>query len=1094
MKKLFTLALTFGMAAVALGQNEIQLPYHSNIGDASSGWKVFNIQERTPTFESGGAANFSATGEENGMIYNNIKDDDGNFCLPDDWLISPGISLKAGVEYRITFKVKSICMPDTSAYTGMLWNFSVGRGQTVEAMKAGRVLFDYDSKKNPDASVKYYGGGRSFVTVPVVFTPTEDGIYNFGFHLHALKYSYAGVPLYITGFDMKDNYSAYVPKCPQDWWNVNWKVADNRELQHRMVWRLDTLDVDGMKIPDNIKVKNVQIYRGDELAAILPGEATEWTDNESTGLTPGKHTYKARVELDNGSISDFTSGTVMAKWCGPIPLNTLPWTETMNAANVEFGKTYISVTGNKKNAAGSFRFYSNNLQWYPSSGKPEDCYLILPHFKVDKAGLYQLVGGLQLANSTSSAKEFEIHLVKGTPTTAEAFSDATRIGDWAMLKNSLLQNMYCAFEIAEPGTYTLAVHRVSDKAPSSSYTYFKSLKIEETSLTSTHVSDLSATLENNGATLRWTNPSLTNTGEPLQKISRIVVRRFNNLSDTVVAATITEDLVPGAQKSWFDAPEKPGLYNYQVIPYLEDKAPVQTPVNAMADYDWVGTKEQKLPYSLDLRTNVVHQRDVVPQQKLWTCEKIKTNAYQNFSLVTSGFSLTVNKSRENSARFISSPFNLQPGYYKVTVGVKGGYENIPFKVGVMKDGDSERTLIAEADFVTGAYSNTNHTLAPVTLKVEEGGMVNFVFAVDGTTFTSTTSAAFVVNYIDIVRVPVLPVAASGLKVTPDADGALKALVEWTNPVSTNMAGVDPVLTKAVVYRDGEAVHTVTEGLVPGQKSSWLDTTIPTAGIYTYKVEVYGEEGCAPDAPEVTSAWIGTAKDLPYIAEVYSDWNFPAGTAWSDKTGRLGYDNVEFDTDDWVISPRLNFEVGKYYRVAMTPWVGIGNDGMSFDVHFGTGVSPADMMLRIGSVVISDEQKESTALPSELFIRAVAQNQSESLRAPGIADFVSVPAGVGTIGLHVTTGGLAHLKDFRVEEVNDPLTGIETVACDERIYFDGTRIMFASVASEVRVADLSGKIVLLSGATENLDLSGLSKGIYIVTAVIDGRTIAIKIVK
>ncbi len=66
-----------------------------------------------------------------------------------------------------------------------------------------------------------------------------------------------------------------------------------------------------------------------------------------------------------------------------------------------------------------------------------------------------------------------------------------------------------------------------------------------------------------------------------------------------------------------------------------------------------------------------------------------------------------------------------------------------------------------------------------------------------------------------------------------------------------------------MYRNGVEVGTVEEGLVPGLEASFTDTTVPTGGVYTYKVEIYNANGCSETAAtEVKSMWIGRVSKFP----------------------------------------------------------------------------------------------------------------------------------------------------------------------------------------------------------------------------------------
>ncbi len=1114
MKKLLTLSVAFGIAVAAMAQQAV--PYHSNIGDASQGWTVINIDPASPTFEAGGASNFAVAncGEENGMIYNHLKKDDVDFYAPDDWLISPGITMKAGVEYRIRFKF-NCALPSITHY-----DVRVGKAGTVEALTAGQQLLDYNSETNPDAS-KWYPGNNSSVykTVPMIFTPTEDDVYYFGFHLYDVSLTSSTIAFKITGFDVQTNMEGVIPAAPGNFFGFQWTIAPNRELKHTITWTLPTLDSEGLALTESTPISAVKLYRGltntDDamsLVATLPGTATEWVDTEESGLTAGRPWYRAEVVLSNGNVSPYAS-TQANGWIGMPTVKELPWTETFNKTNVNFSynENYIRATGPTENAAGKWdpapnAYSPTSIKWTPTSGKPEDGYLIFPPIKVDKTGIHELKSKIQLANA-AAGNTLEVHLVKGTPTTAEAFSSATKIADWENEKNTTDQEQYAYFNVEEPGIYTLAIHRYSEKAANTYIISVKSISVKQSGLTTQPVSDLTSTMTENGVKLSWVNPAKSNVGTELSKISKIDVIRFNNVGDTAVI-TLTENLTPGGATSYTDEPATPGIYNYYVIPYLDGNAPGQTPKKVFTDFSWVGSKLQTLPYTLDftLQSTIsdFHQRYVVPQQQLWSYG-VETGGYTstNFSLVTNGFNIyATSKNRAYKSYAMSSPFDLKKGYYKLSLSVSGGNTDgtFPLYAGFVKDGDESHNVMGKTAITTGIATGTNNVRAlnSVTIQANEAGLHDLYFILDGTVTTGTLQA-FTIRKIQLERLSINPKAPTGLKVTPNADGAREAVISWTNPTGSTMTGETITLSKAVIYRNGEPVYTLTEGLELGKTSSWTDTTIPDAGSYKYKVVVYGidqfgEEGESAPTAEVTSAWIGTGKDLPYEPADFSEWSFPGTDKyWSiDAKGYLTYDNPEFDTNDWVISPRMNFENGKYYTFEFTPWVGEG-EGIPFEVYHGTGMNVADMTTKLLELQLEDDVKEINATPVQIHLFATSAPESTRKKALSADDFVAVPAGVGTLGFRIPDGGVCKVKDVKVNDADFTPVGVDQITADKGITFNGNKLMLAN-AADVVVCDLSAKKVLGGHGVTELDLSGLAKGVYIVTARIDGETVSLKVVK
>ncbi len=437
MKKMLTLASAALVWLSQPGYSAVTVPYESDMASEGAGWTVVNVVEGTPEFTKGNASNFSGSGYnggpafETGFIYNNKKDADGNIYPVDDWLISPGIELKAGVTYKVAWRAKPACSADTtySSYSYQFYKTVVSKANSIDELKKGSVVFDYNRTENPDSWSKSYGGGRGFMNPPGTFTPTEDGVYYFGIHFYGQKYSYEGVSMSFTGFRVEELLSSITPKEVQDFYAFRDTVAPNRVLSHIIPFRLDTLDVEGVKFPEQIKYANVKFYREATDAA---GERTliktienpvvgklQWfTDDESTGLTPGKHKFVAICELSNGKKSKEANYT-MSSWVGPVEPLTLPW-KSDNFSSIDLTKDWVNARGNTPSASGTWKKSSKTIVFSPSSNKPEDQYLILPPLNIEKAGIYQLLSSVKFGNDKQT--NLEVYADKGTPTTYDAFT------------------------------------------------------------------------------------------------------------------------------------------------------------------------------------------------------------------------------------------------------------------------------------------------------------------------------------------------------------------------------------------------------------------------------------------------------------------------------------------------------------------------------------------------------------------------------------------------------------------------------------------------------------------------------------------------
>lgn len=1089
MKKILTMTLGIGCLAMVATAAPIAPPYESDMGGEDSGWTVINVVDGTPTFTKGVAADFTGSKKtggsyEKGFVYTNEKDVDGNLYPVDDWVASPGIELKKGVAYKIQFSSKHQGGPDATSSSHLLFKLSVARGSTLTDLRNGKVLFDYNTTTNDKAWSFSGGSGRAFAYPSAIFTPDEDGVYYFGINLYSYKGSTAGIIHRLTGFMVQDLFSAVTPKIVQDFYAFNDTIAPNRELSHKVCWRLDTLDFDGAKLPDNIKYTKVEFFRNDSLVHTIAdpetGKKFWWIDDASKGLTAGKHKYAAICYLNNGNKSGSTDYT-MSKWVGPIDTVALPWTMA-NFSSIDFNKEWVYALGNTPNASGTWKKSSSTIVYAPANNKPEDAWLILPHFKADKAGLYHLKSKLRFG--VNKYDGLEIWVQKGTITRPSDFK-GEKAGFIPFPGNTSDHIDYTAFDIAEPGTYTLAIRRYSEKAQTTSQVTISSLTIEGTALCPLPVADLKGEIKDEKAVLTWTNPSIDNVGKEIKALSKVMVLRYNNLDDTVAVATLTVDIAPGAPMTFTDSVEKPFIYNYQVIPYIAENTHPQPAMTAFADYTWVGSKIQKLPYTFQGGGN--HQETIVPAQQLFSFEYGEGAYSSKWGLYTAGFQLSMSRGKTYAHRIICPPMELKKGHYKAVISLKGGMASMPLKLAYSNQEDPANTLKGEVDFNTASYSTTYHELAPVTINVKEDGISNFVINFEGTLPSSGSYTMLTIDKIHFEYIPEVPVAVSDLKVTADADGERKAKIEWTYPTKSSMGGDAPAFTKAIVYRNSESVATLTEGLQAGAKGVYNDSVVPDAGIFTYKVEVYSEDGCA-EAKEVRSSWIGKGKDIPYVCNDYTEWTLPKESGWSLVNGHAYYENEDEVTDDWGFTAPLDFKHEKYYKIEFSTWFDAAWEAVDMRLCYGADAK-ADGMLNLGTFSVNGAG-EANANKIEFFIKAKTSN-SRREAGRNEMEYITVPAGISNLGFNAKNGGSVHISDFKVNTYIP--SGVEGIGEGNGICRNGN-ILIIPENADVVIYNLNGIAVYKAHGVSSIDINSLAKGIYVVRVTSDGNSFDCKITR
>lgn len=129
-----------------------------------------------------------------------------------------------------------------------------------------------------------------------------------------------------------------------------------------------------------------------------------------------------------------------------------------------------------------------------------------------------------------------------------------------------------------------------------------------------------------------------------------------------------------------------------------------------------------------------------------------------------------------------------------------------------------------------------------------------------------------------------PASASNISVTPEAQGALEATINWTCPTTT--FGYEPLTDlKAIkILRDGQEVANLTTDLAPGKAMSWTDKTVPERGYHEYTIIAVNEAGegeyayanryIGPDYPaKVTDVEVSKVDGC---ADLYLNWTASKG--------------------------------------------------------------------------------------------------------------------------------------------------------------------------------------------------------------------------
>lgn len=1054
MKKIFTLisAAVLGLSAYADG---LPVPYIAE-NSGYDNWDIKNLNNDNKTWTPG--TDVGITGCTKGLTYR------WNTAMAaDDWAISPSIHLEAGKEYKIKFAYR------TGGYNEKLavW---FGAGNTPEQLQQGKQLLDFEGK------------AQTGVKKVEVFSPEADGDYCLGAYAHSDKDM---AQIYFAGVEIVEN--VFVPATVSA---LTVTPDPSRALEAKLAWTLPTTDTDGAPFGEGVAVEAVTVYRDGVKVVDLQGAATEWTDNAESGLTSGKHQYEVEVTV-NGTKS--AKVAVNSAYIGPVEAFDLPLVYSFKDLVADDFSTYFTVIqGTASNVNKTWQFSSgynpsnNSVVLAPGTERTEDDWLLLPGIKVTKAGIYRF--GIDLSKSGSEG-HIDIKYGKNVDGLTPGIAGLTgAVGSCHGQDLYGRAYRYYTFSFDEPGEYTLALHACSASSDYSSY-YVYGFSVEEWHDAALNVTDLATEIVGNDIKVSWTNPSKTSCGNDITELVKVEVYR-----DGELAGTVTEGLVPGAACSFTDVAPAAGSYLYKVVAYNGEFAPDAAAPEVRSA--WVGDKLQELPY------NYVFKNAPQSTYALFTPEKINQED-PDWTFGTQGavLALAHKDLYTPNSRLYTPPFNLAPGYYDVTLNIQCPCQGYRMTVGYVTEADAQNIKGNTTVQLGTPYSSRNELFR---IKVDDEGRGMFVFIVNDVVATNSYYN-LTISEIKIERTKIIPAVATDVTVKAAEDKSLQATISWTNPTTSNVEGETPELTKAVVYRNDVEIGTVTEGLVRGETSSFVDEDVPEAGTYTYKVEIYSADGCAA-ATGVVSPWIGAGKDLPYES-TQGDWtilNLNNDTAWGDpitwsekSNGDLSiisYNNV---ADDWAITPRLNFQKGYLYTITCYPTKGLSSssavtDDMRVQLHFGTGITADEMTIKLADVgpFKATAEKELYTVqilavdPSEL-VEPAAEND-----VPDTSNAIKVPAGVGTLGLHCAQKtDEIYIREFKVDGGVNTNPGPSVGISD--IFGDGENL-FGADARDITVYDLAGRAVMSADSFESLDAKRLAKGTYIVTGHVNGKRVSAKV--
>ena len=203
-----------------------------------------------------------------------------------------------------------------------------------------------------------------------------------------------------------------------------------------------------------------------------------------------------------------------------------------------------------------------------------------------------------------------------------------------------------------------------------------------------------------------------------------------------------------------------------------------------------------------------------------------------------------------NAYLVTPPLSLEAGHtYRVSYSARISSTNKGLDVLLGTGTDVESLSI---NLLTHTLDSKTAQPFDIDFTVETSGV--YYLALHAYDVLSANSNDIYVSNFKIFELTEAPKAVTDLSVTPGADGAMTATISWTNPTELNTNAPLSSLTRVDIYRGEDLIGSVSEGLVPGETASFVDTAVPSAGKHDYSAIAYSS--AASEKASVTSPWIG----------------------------------------------------------------------------------------------------------------------------------------------------------------------------------------------------------------------------------------------
>lgn len=734
---------------------------------------------------------------------------------------------------------------------------------------------------------------------------------------------------------------------------------------------------------------------------------------------------------------------------------TVPCDLTFTSAD-EFN-AWSTFKGSNTSSGEKWHYRDYNKQvWLEDVEGPEDHYLVSPAITFE-------AGGYAAKVEATVYGKLEVGLMSD-PT------DVTTFVPFGSQEGSDFNITFeLGFDVAEAGDYHIALHACAESGSSMGYRV-TSVKLRSDNPVPALVTDLLAAadgMDGLEVMLSWTMPAVNNHGGAMDgNLDWQLLRNGQQVAEGTAAA--------GEFKAMVDEVPAASAYKYAVTVSNATGKIDAEPKTVSAGF--VGRPEAKLDenglYKFTTECKTADDMDSkVAEAETYTVEDANADG-NTFSFKTDSYywSTCFTLNRENytdeADDYICSPyFVLQPGYYRVSAGIKARLNS--FELGYATNRHDIAGTFTPMVERTDVQEYGAHDYDFILVVAEAG---DYAIAIHGFGSASGSYGDFDISSFSIAAIDRAPKAAEGVVAVENGDGTVT--LHWANPTHDN-AGIeiadDDTLT-AEIYRNDVLIATVEEQQ-PGQPGTFTDVEKDGAE-HKYMVIVHLNGVKAEAEAEPTYIYVGEAAELPVEFSDFSSWSFvdEDGTAqWTvSDEGQMKWYRYYGSENDYALSPFFNLAEGKVYELRFTTTNLDGYDKCKLNLVSGRSTDVSNHQVLKEFVTPNNTTEPMThvirfyttlSLPSATANRVDELDADEDEDEEEIPDVICIAPGKQRIGFVPTTCGdltmhSLSLVDTGISSITDIDTDSAAAEADgEERYFNlqGVSVQKPSAGVYIRVA-------------------------------------------